>query len=413
MRETVSRGFRASATALITLSFVLSMVAFSTASAGAAGASRNAQPATTASARTTQATPASARSSRAAYVEAKRVYRRQVNYCRKMRANKVRNHRGMRRAEWRRFRRAYVRRNCTRAALERRKPRAAAAPAPGPVSSPAPSPVPSPTPDPEPAPAPAPKPAPKPTPTPTPTPTPAPTPAPEADPKLWKLVVQDDFSSFNTNLWKPMSGRPGCCPDAMWDPSRVKVHNGQLELQSSPDSSGRWLSGGVGTWTTNKAGDVKDADQLYGRFDIRVKFDQGEGVSTAALLWPDGNAAWPPEVDFYEIFAEWGNRDKMMMTTHYRDSARQHKMVQTTSRKDFSDWHVASVRWTPDSLEYWLDGQLVKTETDRLKIPDLKMWLGLQTHAHKDANGNWPKLPAGKSSISLHVDWVKVWKYVG
>ncbi|WP_460794326.1 glycoside hydrolase family 16 protein [Nocardioides pacificus] len=247
---------------------------------------------------------------------------------------------------------------------------------------------------------PAPTPAPAPAPVPTPVQTPAPTPAPPSD--SWTFVTGDEFgtSGLDTTKWEPFNGRPGCCPDAFWDPSQVEVSDGTLKLHTSM-KNGRWVSGGVGGW------DWDQGARTYGRYDARIRFDAGKGVSAAALLWPSDNV-WPPEIDFYEIAETWGDREKMMMTTHWGTPS-DHRLSQRFVDGDFTQWHTASVRWSADEIVYLLDGQVMKVETDKVRIPDTLMWVGLQTHAHK-IDGAWPTLPAGKSSIALEVDWVRIYQ---
>ncbi|GAA1917173.1 hypothetical protein GCM10009737_18300 [Nocardioides lentus] len=227
--------------------------------------------------------------------------------------------------------------------------------------------------------------------------------APTADAErasYWRKVGTEPFNRLDTSRWGVFSGKPGCCADAEWSPSMAKVSNGQLKLHTAP-RDGRWLSGGVGGWGWDTA------VRQYGRWDARIKFDKGAGVSAAALLWPTGDS-WPPELDFYEIFETWGQRDKMSVTTHYKGSRGEHLRSQKVVARDFSRWHVASVRWMPGRVAYFLDGRQIKVETQAARIPRGKMWVGFQTHAHK-INGRYAALPEGRSSVALSVDWVKVY----
>ena len=225
----------------------------------------------------------------------------------------------------------------------------------------------------------------------------------------WRLVGSDDFTTFNPRKWARFRGVPGCCPDALWDPSMVSVRGGALHLSNRPGPYGRWLSGGVGTWNWPAA------SRIYGRFDVRIRFAPGTGVSGAGLLWPKTNA-WPPELDFFEIGAQYGSRQTMYITNHYLTPGAssvdaKHEMDQKFLSGSYSSWHTVSTRWSPNSMTVYVDGVLRFSETDPAKIPDVNMWLGLQTHVEK-VNGVLPKLPPGKSSIDLDVDWVRVYERV-
>lgn len=222
------------------------------------------------------------------------------------------------------------------------------------------------------------------------------------DPLLWLLVGIEGFEWIDPERWALFEGVPECCPDTVWDPSRVSVENGVLTLASHPDEQGRWLSGGVGGWSWAAA------EQQYGRWDARVRMDPGAGVSGTVLLYPE--VGWPPEINYYEIFETWGERASMAVTTHY-GTADDHRLHQRVVEGDFTQWHVASVRWTPQRVTYLLDGRVVHVEEDPEAVPSgASMWPGFQTHVHDDAQGAAPVLPAGTTSVRMQVDWVHVYR---
>jgi licheninase len=221
----------------------------------------------------------------------------------------------------------------------------------------------------------------------------------------WRLVGSDDFSGpLDLTRWTPYSGKPGCCADTVWDASQVVVRDGALELRNNPDSDGTWLSGGVGGWSWSAA------TRLHGRWDARVRMDVGGGVSATALLWPV--AGWPPEVNYFEVFETWPLRDEMAVTTHFsKDQAP--NQSQWIVLGDFTQGHVVSVRWTPTRLSYFVDGVRVLVETDPDRIPRTAMWPAFQTHVHRLSDGHLPELIPGQKSISMRVDWVRVYERAG
>ncbi|WP_164519654.1 glycoside hydrolase family 16 protein [Nocardioides ferulae] len=215
----------------------------------------------------------------------------------------------------------------------------------------------------------------------------------------WTKVATEQFAGpLDSSRWAPFQGVPGCCSDTVWSPTQVKASDGVLTLRNNP-VAGTWLSGGVGSWNW------PDATRQYGRWDARIRLDAGEGISATALLFP--REGWPPELNFFEIFETWGARSQSMVTTHWLDGGK-HAVSQQTVEGDFRRWHVFSIRWTADRLVYVIDGKVVQVETDPARIPDEPMWVGFQTHAHRDANGRMPQLPAGRKSVRMQVDWLKV-----
>src|SRR5205807_5562556 len=81
-----------------------------------------------------------------------------------------------------------------------------------------------------------------------------------------------------------------------WTSAMVTVGGGELRIAghgNNPSGSGN-VSGGL-CWC-NGAG-----DQIYGRWEVRARFEAGTGYGQAILLWPRSNR-WPQdgELDFVE-----------------------------------------------------------------------------------------------------------------
>lgn len=218
----------------------------------------------------------------------------------------------------------------------------------------------------------------------------------------FRYVAGDAFASnrVDARRWVSYDGRPGCCPDTLWAPARATVSGGVLHLRNQKNAAGRWLSGGVG------ASNWSGVARTYGRFEARMKFARGTGFSSAGLLWP--KVGWPPEMDFYEINPEWGDRRTMMATNHWKTASGAHKLSQSWFRKDFTQWHTVAVEWTPYRLDVILDGVRVKRERNRSRIPHQPMFPAFQTHVHRDAAG---RLPSGSTGPTLSVDYLKVWRW--
>ncbi|MBV9424156.1 MAG: glycoside hydrolase family 16 protein [Solirubrobacterales bacterium] len=118
-----------------------------------------------------------------------------------------------------------------------------------------------------------------------------------------------------------------------------------LETYRDPRYGMRWVSGGVSSGPGLR--------QTYGKYEIRVRMQAGEGVAFAALLWPV-REVWPPEIDFAENGGETGVRRTVTATLHY---GRVDHQVQRTIRIDFTRWHALGDEWLPGALIYTIDGR--------------------------------------------------------
>jgi hypothetical protein len=225
---------------------------------------------------------------------------------------------------------------------------------------------------------------------------------PSGDLPGWKQVFADDFTgaSLNQAAWGPYSGQPGGDPGGWWDPSHVVVRNGVLELQNYRDAAfgNRWVSGGVSSAPALK--------QTYGKYLVRFRIDQGNGIAGIALLWPSGGG-WPPEIDFAEDGG--GSRSHTTATLHYASTNEQ---IQRSVSADFSQWHTIGVEWTPGLLTYTLDGAPWATVAGAA-VPAEPMEMDLQTQAGT-CGDRWAPCPDASTpaQVTMQVDWVVAYRPV-
>lgn len=207
----------------------------------------------------------------------------------------------------------------------------------------------------------------------------------------WQLREQEDFNGTSLNNRWPVYNGAGTAGVGVRRPSAVSVGNGQLQI------TGRgWTTGGT-CWC------YPGGDQVYGKWEIRAKMDNGRGYWPALLLWPQSER-WPidGEIDIAEFNSPVRNASSF--TVHYGSD---NKQIQYTSPGDFTQWHIFGVDWQPNYIKYYLDGKLMYTITKPEAIPHTPMHLALQVDA-SDGSTGVPSADASTSS-TLSVDWVRVY----
>ncbi|HKD75186.1 MAG TPA: family 16 glycosylhydrolase [Ktedonobacterales bacterium] len=224
-------------------------------------------------------------------------------------------------------------------------------------------------------------------------PTPKPTVAPQAGP--FQLVFDDEFngSSINQNAWSLYSGTPGGNTATQWVPGVCREQNGMLILPIlAQPAKGRPLS------ACGMSGEPAST-QTYGKYEYRARLDPGYDWYGMFLLWPNsGN--WPTdgEIDNCEYDAGDVARNHCAMTVHW---AADNQQVQTHATGDFTQWHVYTIIWLPQSITYQIDGQTVWVETTH--VPNDPMWPAFQNQGNGDAS----QLGAE------YVDYIHIYKYTG
>ena len=220
----------------------------------------------------------------------------------------------------------------------------------------------------------------------------------------WRVVFFDNFRhGLRSSLWGRYSGEPGGDPGGLWSPSHVVVRHGVLDLETyrDPRFGWRWVSGGVSS--------APALTQIYGKYEVRLRVDRGEGVAFVALLWPS-DGGWPPEIDFAENGGESGARDGISATLHYGSHDSQ---IQRMLGVDLTRWHVVGVEWVPGKLVYTIDGRAWATVRSDA-VPDQRMEMDFQTQAGTCGDSSAP-CPNGQTPayVDAQIQWVRAYDYQG
>lgn len=236
----------------------------------------------------------------------------------------------------------------------------------------------------------------------------------------WKQVFREEFNKGNV----PIGAFPGPAYSAKWSagykdgtpdtagqkgtksgyyPSKVlSVKNGMLDwyLHSEKGIS-------MGAAPAPKIPNDSNRDKsllprhnslMYGRISVRFKADSLRGYKVAWLLWPD-SGVWPRDGEIN--FPEGDLAKTFYGAAHYRgNDPAASDMFQ--SHTTFTDWHVATIEWTPGKVEFILDGRSLGASTTL--TPNTPMHYILQSESCL------PRCPAPQTAGHLYLDWIAIWK---
>jgi len=246
------------------------------------------------------------------------------------------------------------------------------------------------------------------TPAPTPAPAPAPAPAPTAvspvgqDATLYSLSFQDEFNSFNTNVWN----------DHIWYETsnatkNYDVSNGNLRIWPQRDATGKFFNRTVDT-------DGKYY-QTYGYFEIDAKLPIGKGTWPAFWLF-NHIGTRRPEIDVMEAYAGGGPAsgwsDSNLHPTAYAPTiwldAGRLGGTKTIQTGDLSTaFHKYALKWEPNKQTFYFDGKEVFSAN--VTMPDpmyimLDLWYG-------SASGQPDSTTPTGTGNAYQVNYVRAWKF--
>lgn len=230
------------------------------------------------------------------------------------------------------------------------------------------------------------------------------------------LVWHDEFdgSSLNESDWNYETGNSGWGNNELQyyrsGTNNATVENGKLVIEARQEGFG-----GANYTSARITTEGKQSFQ-YGRIDIRAQLPQGQGIWPA--LWMLGgnfrSVGWPMcgEIDIMELV---GHEPSTVHGTAHWDNSGSHAQFggsTTLSSGTFSDeFHVFSVIWNGNSIQWYLDDMLYHT---------LDITPSALSEFRDDfffifniaVGGNWPGNPDATTTFPqrMYVDYVRVFQ---
>ena len=255
--------------------------------------------------------------------------------------------------------------------------------------------------------------------------TPVPTVTATADPKSWELVWADEFDLPD-----------GSPPDpAKWNHQQGVSGWGNGELQHYSDAiENSFIQDGILIIKANKeymlGRDYTSArlttqfkgDWTYGRYEIRAKLPNTQGIWPAFWLLPSravyGSGTAGGEIDIMEMIGSGPNR--VYGTLHFGNpperASNSYDLPDGAVYSD--DFHVFALEWEPNEIRWYVDGKLFHSATDwftstkNAAYPapfDQNFYLIVNVAV----GGTWPGRPDETSVFPqmLYVDYVRVYQH--
>ena len=176
------------------------------------------------------------------------------------------------------------------------------------------------------------------------------------------LVFHDEFSGRNgsqpdSTKWRRSQRNPSAW--ARWisnSPDVVRVKNGKLICRAIPNRTE------VGDTAQMLTGAIESTGKFsfqYGKVEVRMRTNLKQGNFPAAWMKPEqGRDNRYGEIDIVEMF---GNVNKSHHTIHTHQTYTLKKKKPTNFERTLkvNRWHVYGIVWTPDYIEWTVDGQSV------------------------------------------------------
>ena len=185
----------------------------------------------------------------------------------------------------------------------------------------------------------------------------------------YTLVWNDEFegSSLNENDWNYEIGAGGWGNNELqyYRKENTTVKDGFLSIEAKKQSAGSSM------YTSSRLTTQRKRNFKYGRVDIRAALPEGQGMWPA--LWMLGESfstvGWPAcgEIDIMEMIGGTSNgrSDKTTHgTIHWEGNNKDHASYgnsKTISKKLSEEFHVYSIVWNANSINWYFDDVLFNT----------------------------------------------------
>ncbi|MBB1286410.1 glycoside hydrolase family 16 protein [Flavisolibacter sp. BT320] len=234
--------------------------------------------------------------------------------------------------------------------------------------------------------------------------------------KTWKLIFEDDFKgkgSFDTTKWTYANrGRVAWNKFITQHPDYVFLDGGSLVLRMNKETR-------PGDTATYHAGGIQTKGKfsfLFGKVEVRAKFNQGKGAWPAIWMMPEKDiyGGWPAsgEIDIMEHVNREGVVHQTIHNAAVTNASGGSTATKTTAYA-VDDFNVYSIWWTADSIAFYVNDKQTTTyhrqqnATHREWPFDQPFYLIL----NQSGGAGWPGLIIDKDlPFRMEVDWVRVYQ---
>lgn len=172
-------------------------------------------------------------------------------------------------------------------------------------------------------------------------------------------------------------------------------------------------------YTSARIRTIDKGDWKFGRFEIRAKLPEGQGIWPAVWMLPTEEVfgGWPRsgEIDIMELV---GHRPSTVHgTVHYGPVWPQNQNKGNTyslsSGKFSDDFHVFSIEWMEDEINWYVNDTLFHTVTPEILSPhNYPFNETFHLILNLAVGGNWPGNPNSSTRFpqTLEVDYIRVYQ---
>ena len=238
----------------------------------------------------------------------------------------------------------------------------------------------------------------------------------------WRLTMSDEFngSALDRNLWDYRNEGIyiGARTKSKSDRRAVSVGGGTLALKVLRDgsSTSKLLNGQITTQNHYRF--------THGVAAARIKFQRGRGQHGSFWLqspmynsYPGNPGKSGAEIDAVEYFGQGYPGGGLANFLYYRNASRKDVKIggvqpaasrlKAASDTWWNSYHVFSVKWTPQSYPFYVDGQQMYYSTRALSQTEQFLILSL-------LSSDWELKYLNKARLStnslMRVDWARVWQ---
>lgn len=241
----------------------------------------------------------------------------------------------------------------------------------------------------------------------------------------WQLVWSDEFDGeeLDETKWTFQTGTGANYGLVSWGNNELQfytdreenlfVSEGHLHIVAREEQHVNR------NYTSARIRTINKGDWIYGKFEVRAKLPEGQGLWPAIWMMPTDNVygVWPQsgEIDIMELLGHEPN--KSYGSVHYGPTWPNNRFRTgslTLSEGSFSeDFHVFSIQWAPEVIRFYIDGQLFFIVTPNHLAPhtwpfDQKFHFLLNVAV----GGIWPGNPDDTTEFpqEMIVDYVRVYQ---
>lgn len=213
------------------------------------------------------------------------------------------------------------------------------------------------------------------------------------------IALETELEEYQSDVMEKANGwSNGNMFDCTWREDNITFEDGIMKMIIDSDGENVKPKWSGGEYRTRKF-------YHYGLYEVRMKPIKNDGVVSSFFTYtgPSDNNPWD-EIDIEFL----GKDTSKIQFNYFTDGIGGNEYIHTLGFDAVDDFHIYGFEWLPDSITWYVDGEIVYTATNNIPSVPSKLMMNVWPGVGVDG---WLKAFDETVPLVAEYDWIRITEY--